>query len=68
MTRPSGTIILACEKCGRLMSYDHSLDPTLPTNVAKIVQSFCDRPACDEPGSYHSEQWFDADGKEIIPT
>ncbi|RWL14843.1 MAG: hypothetical protein E5X86_19645 [Mesorhizobium sp.] len=55
-------IILRCKRCGRKMKYSRKADPDLPTNVATIESSACDR--CGN-GDFGSETWLDADGLEV---
>lgn len=61
MTSP---ITLRCGKCKREQSYPRDVDPSIPTAVATIVVSRCDR--CDD-GDFGTETWLDADGQEVVP-
>lgn len=56
-------IVLQCNDCGRQMSYDRSIDPSIPLKVVRIVQPHCDQ--CWD-GECEGELWFDAKGR-IVP-
>lgn len=57
-------ITLRCGKCKREQAYPRDVDPSIPTAVATIVVSRCDR--CDD-GDFGTEHWLDADGQEVAP-
>jgi len=54
-------LLLRCEKCGRSMAYDRSIDPDIPAWVATLSQSHCDAPECDTSDRL-IETWLDAQG------
>jgi hypothetical protein len=63
---PADAITLRCSHCGNTQRYERSADPDLPPNVVLIVTNECDK--CEAAdGGFGDEQWFDADGKEVLP-
>jgi len=59
-------LTLRCEKCGRSMAYDRTIDPSIPAWVATLAQSHCDADDCDT-GDRHTERWLDSNGIERDP-
>ena len=60
----SGAITLVCRACGRRRPYFRSRDPSLPPDVAVILQDKCD--ICDD-GDFSSEVMLDVNGIELLP-
>lgn len=54
---------LRCPYCGVEQPYKRDIDPHIPASVATI-EIIC--PNCDD-GDFHTETWFDAEGKEVEP-
>ncbi|TIM14494.1 MAG: hypothetical protein E5Y67_12510 [Mesorhizobium sp.] len=54
----TAAIILRCKRCGRKMKYSRKADPDLPTNVATIESSACDRCGAQGPTA---DTWADAE-------
>lgn len=57
------TVSLRCAYCGHQMTYQRASDPTLPDDVAVIVQPHCDW--CWDGQEPEGEDWFDVNGNFI---